>query len=257
MAPDKIARSRPLLGTLVEISINAENYNKAQAAITQAFSIIDKIERLLSVYLPESEISLINKLPQGRQFRLHPWTAEILRLSVSIWEQSGGLFDVVVPALGAESSSNDIILDDHALYLKKPLRIDLGGVGKGYAVDKAFEALSHLGFDDFSVSAGGDLRLTSAQPVPLYIRHPRRPTKLIEIGRGTDFACATSADYYRRFKQRDHGLYDPVLKQSVRLPASVSVIGDSCAVADALTKVAALKPEALRRWETFMQISID
>jgi len=122
----------------------------------------------------------------------------------------------------------------------RPLRLDLGGIAKGYAVDRAVHALQSAGVEDILVNAGGDLRIAGRWTQNLRLRHPQAPHLSAEILTLRNAALATSATYYsrRRLGSGDvSALLDPRSAMPYIDSGSVSVRAADCMSADALTKV--------------------
>jgi FAD:protein FMN transferase len=254
-------RSRPLLGTLVEVAAEGAT-PLLPAAIDAAFAAIERVQRLMSFHDPDSDVSRINRTQAGRSLRIDPHTAHVLRFAQALSEASDGLFDVsTAPTLVAvgflperrrEAIAPDINYRDLALlpgcrvrWCRKGL-IDLGGIAKGYAVDCAIAALRCQGIATGIVNAGGDLRCFG-DVQPIHVRHPGAPTTLMQLGWLADAAVATSAGYFsgtRAGARRIDPLVDPRRRRCTRWNASVSVVATDGMTADALTKVVRLAPES-------------
>jgi thiamine biosynthesis lipoprotein len=120
------------------------------------------------------------------------------------------------------------------------VRIDLGGIAKGFAVDRALQALRGFGVAGGLVNAGGDLAAFGRQPQTIHIRHPRDPARSIcsvEVG---DEALASTARRFDPFQSADttgSAIIDPGTGKSTRLIDGATVRARCCMVADALTKV--------------------
>jgi thiamine biosynthesis lipoprotein len=124
----------------------------------------------------------------------------------------------------------------------RPLRIDLGGIAKGYAVDRACEALRAHGVVSALVNAGGDLRVVGSTPWPVAVRHPARPAQRLPLCEIADGALATSAAYFLPMSagRRARALVDGRTRGLREWHGSVSVTAATCLRADALTKVVGL-----------------
>jgi thiamine biosynthesis lipoprotein len=119
-----------------------------------------------------------------------------------------------------------------------PVALDLGGIAKGHAVDRAVTALRAAGASAGLVNAGGDLRWFGSNAwMPVRVRNPTNPTVAVSLFEVQDAAVATSADYFRG---AIGGLVDPRSHRLRSLGGSVTVVAPTCALADALTKVVAL-----------------
>lgn len=248
---------RPLLGTYVEIRIDDTDPETAIVAVDAGFAAISEVQRLMSVFDENSDISRINRFAQRYPVPVSPWTQEILMLARELHERSEGLFDCgiapelaawgLLPAQEAPASTSSIahvqLDNDGCVTCSAPTRLDLGGIAKGFAVDRATDALRAAGARGGIINAGGDLRVFGTADEAIYLRDPADPEQVRFAGQLTDGAFATSATYYSR--REHHGeevsaLVDPRTRRAVVSRRSYSVIAPRCVIADALTKVLAL-----------------
>jgi len=166
-ASNSARRARALLGTFVEIEVAGAAPPAMQAAIDAAFAAVAEVHRLMSFHDGASDVGRLNRAAGRRPVAVHPWTYQVLQAAVELSQRSGGLFDVAVapvlqdlgllPSLsrrGAPSSSVRepattaaiALRPDRAVRFHHPaLRIDLGGIAKGFAVDRAVEVLRARG----------------------------------------------------------------------------------------------------------------
>ena len=250
-------RCKPLLGTYVEISIEDQNGDKA---IQHAFDQIEKVQQLMSFHDSQSELSVINTQAHCNSIRIHPWTARILRIAQDLHTHSSGLFNCgighrliaagLLPSHIDTSSYNiggieDLYFIDHDRVSSiRPICLDLGGIAKGFAVDEAVKALIAEGVNWGTVNAGGDLRVFGNKPQTIYIRNPKVPSHLIELGSLSNGAIATSALYFSKRDQQASHIINPLTQTSTgmheQFSGSYSVLAKECVYADALTKVLAL-----------------
>jgi len=146
----------------------------------------------------------------------------------------------------AQGTYRDLeLLPDNQVRWRRKGWIDLGGIAKGYAVDRAVTVLRNFGIRSGVVNAGGDLRCFGA-PQPIYLRSSHNPATLLRLGELRDGAIATSAGYYNSVRirgQRCVPLVHPQRARCISLERSVSVAASTCMTADALTKVVALSLE--------------
>ncbi len=134
---------------------------------------------------------------------------------------------------------------DGSVRVKARVALDLGGIAKGFAVDKAVELLRERGMQSGMVNAGGDLRVFGDEPQPIWVRCPTEPTRVQMLGMLTNGAIATSAAYFtnsnRLAESTTSAIVDTKRGRRVFMTGSVSVIARNCMLADALTKIAILK----------------
>lgn len=228
-------RARPLLGTLVEVGVPAGHL----AAATVAFEAVARVQSLMSVFDPHSEVSCFNRADAAVSLSVSAWTADVLALSQDLCAQTGGRFDV---ARGSgrwrlESEARAHAHAPHRLIkLDESARIDLGGIAKGYAVDRALEAALQAGAPAAWVNAGGDLRCHGVSlAVSLRDEHAGGTRPFVRLSDGA-MASSFFGPGARSQLYRDGA-------QGARA-AHVSVAAPRCAWADALTKVVALMMES-------------
>lgn len=258
-----VRRAQPWLGTLVEISATGA---QAPSAVAAAFRVIAEVHRLMSYHDPDSDVSRINREGAIKPVVVHPWTWQVLAAARTFSLASGGLFDITVAPLLARlgylprhpgfprcSGQGDWrhveLLPAHRVRLTRRVRIDLGGIAKGFAVDRALEVLCAHGIESARVNAGGDLRVFGPTAQPLHVRHPAAPTRLMPLAELQAGAAATSAGYFAA--RRVHGVcvtphIHPLRRQPLPPASSVTVLAPDCLTADALTKVVLADPAAAR-----------
>jgi thiamine biosynthesis lipoprotein len=203
-----LRRARPLLGTLVEIGV------RDGSAAEAGFDAIVQVQARLSRFEPASDIGRFHALPAGEHVAIGADTAVVLAAARELQQASGGLFDV---SLG--TAPDGWGCDGHALHKRSgAVRLDLGGIAKGHAVDRAVDALRAQGCRAGWVNAGGDLRVFGDIDLPLMLRD-ENGGGVRSFGSLGDAAFATS-----RFGDRRH----------------VSVAAPRCLWADALTKIVAI-----------------
>ena len=213
-------RARPLLGTLVEIGAD-------DAGATDAgFAAIEAVQAALSRFDPNSDVARFNALAGGGSIGIGAHTARVLRLAQRLHAASDGLFDVTL----GSAPRGWRCFDGRLHRLDPAAHIDLGGIGKGYAVDRAIDALRAHGCRAGWVNAGGDLRVFGDVALPLALRDEVRGGAR-PFGTLTDGAFATS--YYAVDSRSQASGARPVR-------AHVSVAAPLALWADALAKVVAL-----------------
>ena len=248
-------RCKPLLGTFVEIS--TEDGEHALHAIEMAFNAIEQVQSLMGFHDPESELSQINARSHLEPIQIHSWTAELLAIAKEIQIESQGIFNcgvghrlVEAGLLPRHLSLNDqsfgaiedlLFIEPNWVQSKLPLCLDLGGIAKGYAVDKAVEALFAHDIASGSVNAGGDMRVFGNCTQDIQIRDPSKPHELIQIGRMKAGAIATSSLYFaKRDADTKSYMVNPLNQEHIEFSGSYSVIAGECVYADALTKVVSI-----------------
>ena len=213
-----VRRARPLLGTLVEIGAAIGDDASLQAtvdAVDAAFARIAALQDRLSRFDATSDVGRFNAAPPGAAVAIGDDTACVLAAAALLRDESAGVFDVT---LG--SGANDWRVEQGMLVkLAEGVRIDLGGIGKGFAVDAAVETLLACGIDAGWVNGGGDLRAFGALAVPIALRDEHRGG-VSRFASLEDGAFATSRQRDRAGRWRH-----------------ASVAAPTCLHADALTKV--------------------
>lgn len=250
-------RARPLLGTRVEIAVAADlPAAELHHAVNEAFAVIERIERLMSYHDAQSELSRLNREAAIRPQRMHRDTCAVVRAALEFAALSGGAFDPCIaspledwgllPRHGAsladpEASWRDVeLLDESRVRFRRPLRLDLGGIAKGYAVDQAVRALQRSGVRSILVNAGGDLRVAGEEAETIALRSPQLPAFMAHTVVLREAALATSSACYSRRRVADaevSALLDPASRAPYLGGASVSVRAADCMSADALTKI--------------------
>lgn len=234
----EIRRSRPLLGTFVEIRATADDVVTANSAVNRAFAQIARVQALMSPFEPTSDVSRINAAPPRQSIRVHGWTWRVLAAAQTLSRDTDGAFDLTAGA-DAPSDWRDLELrTGRGVCCRRRLRVNLGGIAKGFAVDRAIDALRTGGVSAGVVNAGGDLRVFGPDAEPILVRHPAALDCVVAVGSLRDGACATSANY---LDSRGRGRLQSFTGGRLWLGrGSVSVQARTCVMADALTKVIAV-----------------
>jgi thiamine biosynthesis lipoprotein len=244
----RIERARPLLGTTVSIRVQGLSERDANAAIDEAFAEIALVHRLMSFQEAESEISSLNRDGFGEVQEVHPATFEVLRWAAELAENSAGCFDITMAralvASGllpvphsrylpdAQASWRDIELsEDSRVRFRRPLWIDVSGIAKGYAVDRAIETLKRHGAAQAAVNAGGDLRIFGPETERISLRTDKSPAEGLPLLDIQDAAVASSST-----SPLPGAHADPKSGEAVPTDRFACVVAQSCLIADALTK---------------------
>jgi FAD:protein FMN transferase len=267
---EPVVQSRILMGTVVEITAFGSERRGTAEAVNAAFAEMARIEALMG---PGEQSDAVRISRASDSVEISPETAQVLALGLEVATLSQGAFDLTLAPLkelwGIESESpripseeeirkalegtgpNALRLVEATVIKSNPgVAIDLGGIAKGYAVDRAVEILQDSGIASAAVNAGGDMRLLGARPDRPWrigIQDPRRAGSVLGTLEVHDIAVVTSGDYERAFEQngvRYHHLFDPGTGHPARRAMSVTVVAQSAVLADALaTALFVLGPE--------------
>ncbi|HLH31680.1 MAG TPA: FAD:protein FMN transferase [Terriglobia bacterium] len=254
-----VERAQPWLGTFVKIRVEGLPTHDAHQAINAAFAEVAGVHHLMSFHEATSDVSRLNVHGNCAPTVVHSWTFEVLQWALILSSATGGCFDVSIgaelvdwhflpPPSGAAYPPNgswqDIELrSDGSVQLHRPLWIDLGGIAKGYAVDRATECLRSWGAPCSVVNAGGDIRVEGDTLEPIVLDSEskmesyRTTLPIVEL---RDGSIASSSGHRQQVWHRGCPR-GPHIDGRSRVPAPtdrfVSVIAGKCIVADALTKV--------------------
>jgi thiamine biosynthesis lipoprotein ApbE len=225
-------RMQPALGTWLELTVQSESCDEAHALMTEAFAYARGLESIFSAFDAQSALTQVNRASPGCARIVAPELEEVLCLGAAIENKSHGAFRLM-PRCPHRTPC--YTLDDASVIRHSRCQFDLGGVAKGYIVDRVFEWLmGRVGAGSIAVNAGGDFR--GAGPQVVQIRVPsmsgeRRYALQLDGG-----ALATSCLHGERLAVgTPSARYVGAPERSVR---AVTVHASRCAVADALTKVA-------------------
>ena len=266
-----IARAQPWLGTMVGIRVAP--CRQAEAAVDAAFAAIRQVHELMSFHRPESELSALNQRAHQGPIAVSQWTYAVIAHALELSQVSDGLFDCTIapyltargllpvpmpgksrmrPPSGAcalrRASYRDVeLLDGCRIRFRRALWIDLGGIAKGFAVDRAVQVLRAHDVAAASVNAGGDLRVFGDLASPVQVRLPGSPHITAPLMNLRDSAIATSATYLDPTSGEPGtavtALIDPRTGACCSTGFSVSVHAPDCITADALTKVVAVSQD--------------
>lgn len=260
-----IIRAQMQMGTVVKITAVARNESLAQSAATAGFAEIQRLEELLSTWIPTSELSRVNSSAGGMPISVSPETMTVVQGALQVAEMTGGGFNIAIgPVVDAwnvnegrrvptETELEDLrslvdLKSVHAdvwkrtIYLKKTgMRIDVGGIGKGYAADQAVMAMKKAGAVAGVVALSGDIktfgRLPGGRKFPVGIQHPRKEGEVLAFIDLEDEAISTAGDYERFFEHdgvRYHHILDPKTLQPARSCQAVTVVAREGIWADGL-----------------------
>ncbi len=261
------------MGTPVRVELWSDDPAQAKTAIAAVMKEMHRIDALMSPFKAESELSRINREAASHPVQISEELFQLIQKAQSVSSLTGGVFDISFASVGAlydyrkgiHPSAEKIQalltrinylaikLDakTRSLSFSQPgMRIDLGGIAKGYAVDRAILLLQQAGIHHALVSAGGDSRLLGdrhGRPWMIGIRHPRDTPKKTTAEKArtspvvlplSDIAISTSGDYERYFIRdgvRYHHIINSKTGDAARASQSATVIGADASMTDALS----------------------
>ena len=200
-----ITRTEAIMGTRCAVELWSEDTAKGEAAIKSVFDDMKRIDRLMSTWKEDTEISLVNREGSKHPVKISQELFRLLQVSVQYSELTHGAFDITYASVGylydfrhhvkpdekqisaalPGINYRHVVLDRaaHTVRFSQPgVRIDLGGIGKGHAVDRGIQLLQERGFEHMLVTAGGDSRIVGdrfGKPWVVGIRHPDRKEEVI------------------------------------------------------------------------------
>jgi thiamine biosynthesis lipoprotein len=257
--------TRAIMGTAVSVELWADDDKAAQAAIEAVMQEMTRIDQTMSPFIATSDLALINREATRHPVKITAEMMHLLKTSIHYSQLSHGAFDISFASVGymydyrnhikptdAQIASHlnaidyrSIKLDEKAStvqFMKPGMRIDLGGIAKGYAVDQGADILRAHGIKNAIVTAGGDSRILGdrrGRPWIVGIKDPRAENKSAVALPLADTAISTSGDYERYFMDGDrrvHHIINPKTGKSATGVRSVSVMAPHGIDTDALTK---------------------
>lgn len=271
-------REEAIMGTAVRVELWHENAEAARTAMAAVMDEMHRVDRVMSPYKENSELSRINRDAAREAVVISREMADLIARSIEFSKLSDGAFDITFSSVGylydyrAGRKPTDVEIAEHLpginyrhllLDTKVPslrfaragVRIDLGGIAKGHAVDNGIAILKKLGIANAMVSAGGDTRLLGdkrGRPWNVGIRDPRRGGEVAVVLPLADTAFSTSGDYERFFIEngvRHHHIINPKTGKSATGVRSVTVIAADATTTEGLTKGVFVKgPKEGLRW---------
>jgi thiamine biosynthesis lipoprotein len=258
-----IERARPLFGTIVAVRVHGVAPRRAQHGIEQAFSALGEIHRLMSFQEATSDVSRLNRDAALAAVTVHTHTYRVLAWAACIARASNGIFDASIGAqlvdwgiLNAPEAAapadrsatfRDIeLLPGQQVRFKRPLWLDLSGIAKGYAVDRAISVLARSGIAQACVNAGGDLRILGKQAERVALRAAVPSAAALPMIEIEGAALATSSGELTRRRHAQRWVSAHVAghtRHAIDARTTVSVLASRCVVADALTKVVLADPQ--------------
>jgi len=264
-------QQQDIMGTRVSVELWHEDSQQAKHCGEKIFIEMHRIDALMSPYKPDSEISYINNNASIETIDVSDEMLRVIDKSLHFSDISSGAFDITYASIGyrydyrkqqrpsdqfIESNLSSIdyhhiqLVDKQIHFADSGVRIDLGGIAKGYAVDRALDIISQCDIKEAMVTAGGDSRILGkkrGKPWIIGIQHPRKKDDLALVLPLSDTAVSTSGDYERFYisdGERVHHIINPVTGRSVNSTWSATVTGPDAMTTDALsTTVFVLGPK--------------
>jgi thiamine biosynthesis lipoprotein len=257
-----------IMGTRITVELWADDETKADPAIDAVLEEMRHIDDSMSTYKPTSEVSLVNAKAADGPMRISKELFDLLTTAKEYSVLTDGAFDITYASVGylydfrkhihpddaqigkalTSVDFRHVLLDPKnqtVQFSQHGVRIDLGGIAKGYSVDQGIEVLKARGFTRAYVSAGGDSRIIGdrfGKPWMVGIRDPRKGEgEVITRIPLTDAAISTSGDYERFFEEdgvRYHHIIDPRTGHSASKVRSATIIGPYAVRTDGLSKTA-------------------
>jgi thiamine biosynthesis lipoprotein len=235
--PDLVTSERTFLGLGTFISLETTLPRGAPSpheALAAAFEPFEIVEAAMHPVRAGSDLVAIRNSSEGESVPVHEWTFEVLRLSQNLWVASGGVFDPCLPREPGGLCDLDLSEPMRVRRRGPAVALDLGGIAKGFAVDRAIETLQRLGCVDGLVNAGGDLRVFGAEPRAIELRRAGTVAGHVSLH---EEALAVSEPRTPASPCEHRGFYSRTAGQ-VLAGRWVAIRASTAAMADALTKCA-------------------
>lgn len=261
---DWFERHESIMGTAIHAEVWSEDAESAEQVLDAVMDEMRRIDATYSPYIETSALSELNRRAPGGWVPVAAEMLDLLTRSARVSELTGGAFDITYASIGRYYDYREGVRPDNAQmeeglaaidyryveidvekgrvrYAHPHVYVDLGGIAKGYAVDRSINILRAAGIDQASVSAGGDSRIIGdrrGHPWTVGVRDPRNEDRMVVLLPLEDTAVSTSGDYERFFDEagvRYHHILDPTTGDSARRSMSVTVLGPDATLTDALS----------------------
>lgn len=255
---------KTLMGTPVTVELWSDDHEAGLAAIDAVFAEVERLDLMMNPWNAASELARINREAGKKPVVTTPEIIEVVDRALYYSRLSDGAFDISFASVGqyyeyregkspsaSQVAQSKQAIDFRAIKLnvdtrtisfdKPELQIDLGGIAKGYAVDRSISILHNAGITSAVVAAGGDTRILGDlgdRPRTIGIRHPRKKDEFAVMIPLENTAISTSGDYERFFIKdgvRVHHILDPDTGRSSKGAQSVSVLSPLGIDSDALS----------------------
>jgi thiamine biosynthesis lipoprotein len=251
-----------LMDTVVDVRVDGRNPDEL---VSTVFETMEDLEVMLSRFILDSEISEINQRA-GQWVKVSPTTLDVIELGLEVGDLTGGAFDITIGAVlnlwgfgrgqyyvptEAELQASLATVDYTKVEvdrLQSRVRIpqgtvlDLGGIAKGYIVDRGIQILRDANVKRAFINAGGDISAIGRRPDNqawrIGVQNPENPADIRYVLPLDDQSVVTSGDYQRFFtheNERYHHIIDPRTGYPARGVTSVTIVGDNSAISDALS----------------------
>ncbi len=260
-----VTEERAMMGTQVIIKALGNDREELNRAVNAAFEEVSRLEKIMSNFIPTSELSHINQQAGRAPVPVSRELFWVIQRSLFFSELSDGAFDISFASVGKlwnfragilptpeavkaqlpfvnyrriqlDEKNSTVFLQD------AEMEIGLGGIGKGYAMDRAMAVLMDHGIRNAMVMAGGDTLIKGRKGNELWrvgLRDPDKKDGILAVLPLEDQAISTSGDYERFFIKdgvRYHHILDPKTGYPAKLCRSVTILAHDATTSDALTK---------------------
>src|SRR3990167_9342747 len=267
-----LKQTRMIMGTFAEVSIYSNDEKTAGMAIEESLDEMERMDRIMSNYKNDSELSKVNKKAAKSPVPCNAELLDVIEQSQYYSELSGGAFDITISPivalwgffrekghvppdkeieklLPAVSYKNIVINKSNdtkkpaTIFLKNTqTQIDLGAIGKGYAVDKALENIKKCGIDNGCINLGGNIYVLGTPPGKnawkIGVQHPRNVNEILGYLELKNEATATSGDYERFFEfngKRYSHIINPQTGRPVSGTIATTIVAPTSTEVDALS----------------------
>ncbi|MGB5338384.1 MAG: FAD:protein FMN transferase [Gammaproteobacteria bacterium] len=253
-----------IMGTAITVELWHADAIRGRELTNAVMDEMHRVDALMSTYKLDSTLSAVNARAATEPVAPGPELLALILRALEFSKLTRGAFDITYASAGRlydyregrkpgrEELTQSLAAIDYrhvsvdtgagtVEFLRPGVRIDLGGIAKGYAVDRSIAILQDAGIEHALVSAGGDTRVIGkrwGRPWKVGVRDPRMPTGLVTMIPLEDAAISTSGDYERYFEEdgvRYHHILNPGTGDSARAVRSVSIIGSDATTTDALS----------------------
>ena len=256
---EMITRTKVLMGTFATLKLQDVDKHHIQAVYT----LLERVEKSLSSYDKHSPIYRLNR---DRKADINLYTYEALSLSTKYYKETAGYFDIAIGSItkdlyhfgedekipelwelnASDTSFSSLKFDEHSATLGQGIKIDLGGMGKGFGVDRAVEYLHINGVRSGSVALSGDIRCLDICKID--IQNPFGDKALVSFEtRQSNMGISTSGNYNRYVvESKNNHLINPKTKESETNFVSITLISTlPNSDLDAYATAASVMPRAL------------